>query len=120
MTLSQREPWTGRQIRTGLWIGLVLLLGLIQYAGRASSGTPDRNALYLYSTAVGGAIAYAIIALATLGGVALSLTPAESSFTPPSIWKNSLTPGLLIKTDWNTAAERLPALSLKAPSAIDR
>ncbi len=64
--MAQKEPWTGRQIRTGLWVGLVLLLGLIQYAGRASSGTPDRNALYLYSTAVGGAIAYGIILLAVL------------------------------------------------------
>ncbi len=45
---------------------LVLLLGSIQYAGRASSGTPDRNALYLYSTAVGGAIAYGVILLAVL------------------------------------------------------
>jgi membrane protease YdiL (CAAX protease family) len=49
---------------TGRLVGWsVLVAGLIalQYASRLSEGTPNRNVLYLYSTAVGSAVVYAIL-----------------------------------------------------------
>jgi membrane protease YdiL (CAAX protease family) len=39
---------------------------VLQYAGRATAGKPDRNVLYQYGTAIGGVIAYAIILLFVL------------------------------------------------------
>ncbi len=43
------------------WSVLVAALIALQYAGRLSSGKPDRNVLYEYSTAVGSAVVYAIL-----------------------------------------------------------
>ena len=80
------------------WSVLVLLLAVVGYAGRIAGGTPDRNLLYHYSTAVGGAIQFAII-----GAVLLVLTRGldsqgarlkrpeswgEGSVTPRSVWRD--------------------------------
>jgi membrane protease YdiL (CAAX protease family) len=39
----------------------------LEYASRFTSGTPDRNVLYRYSTAAGSAAAYVVILLIVLG-----------------------------------------------------
>jgi membrane protease YdiL (CAAX protease family) len=43
------------------WSLLVAVLIALEYASRLSSGTPDRNVLYRYSTAFGSAIVYGLI-----------------------------------------------------------
>jgi membrane protease YdiL (CAAX protease family) len=54
--------------RVAGWGALVAVLAAIGYAGRIAAGPPDRDVLYHYSTAVGGAIQFAVI-----GGVLLAL-----------------------------------------------
>ncbi len=49
---------TGRLVA---WSVLVAGLIALQYASRLSEGTPDRDVLYRYSTAVGSAVVYAIL-----------------------------------------------------------
>jgi hypothetical protein len=48
------------------WSILVIALGAIQYLGRFTEGTPDRDVLYQYSTAVGALIVYGFIFLCVL------------------------------------------------------
>lgn len=43
------------------WIALVAALALLGYASRAGGGKPPRDAVYQYSTAVGGIVQYAVI-----------------------------------------------------------
>jgi uncharacterized protein len=43
------------------WVALVGVLTILGYASRASGGKPPKDAAYQYSTAVAGAIQYAII-----------------------------------------------------------
>lgn len=43
------------------WSILVAVLIAIEYASRVAGGTPDRNVLYRYSTAVSSAVVYAIL-----------------------------------------------------------
>jgi uncharacterized protein len=43
------------------WTVFVLAFAALNYGSRASGGTPDRNILYRYSTAVSGALQYALI-----------------------------------------------------------
>jgi len=47
--------------KRSLWLLLVAALAGLQYAGRFTTGKPDRNVLYHYSTAIGSAVQYAII-----------------------------------------------------------
>jgi CAAX protease family protein len=42
------------------WAIFVLVIGTLNLAGREASGTPDRNLLYKYSSAVGGAVQYLV------------------------------------------------------------
>jgi membrane protease YdiL (CAAX protease family) len=51
------------------WGGLVGAMAAIAYAARVAAGTPDRDVLYRYSTAVGAVVQFAII-----GAVLLVLT----------------------------------------------
>jgi membrane protease YdiL (CAAX protease family) len=72
------------------WATLVGVLAAIGYAGRIAGGTPDRDVLYRYSTAVGGAIQFAIIA-----GVLLALArgldlPRVFAYTRPRSWPRAL------------------------------
>jgi len=43
------------------WLILVAVLIALEYASRVTSGTPGRDVLYRYSTAIGSATAYAIL-----------------------------------------------------------
>src|SRR5205823_9910116 len=43
------------------WLTLVAALAAANYGSRSAAGSPSRNALYHYSTAVGGLVQYAII-----------------------------------------------------------
>jgi membrane protease YdiL (CAAX protease family) len=48
------------------WSTLVVVLAALGYAGRIAGGTPDRDVLYRYSTAVGGAVQFGVIAAVLL------------------------------------------------------
>src|SRR5438876_735276 len=54
-------PVGGVSRKRSLWLLLVAALAGLQYAGRFTTGKPDRNVLYHYSTAIGSAVQYAII-----------------------------------------------------------
>jgi membrane protease YdiL (CAAX protease family) len=53
--------------RLALWSTLVGVLIAIEYAGRLTEGTPDRDVLYRYSTAAGAAVVYVVLLLLVLG-----------------------------------------------------
>jgi membrane protease YdiL (CAAX protease family) len=55
-----------RQARLVWWFGLVFAVAALEYGGRFTSGTPDRNVLYRYSTAVGSAVVYGVLLLIVL------------------------------------------------------
>lgn len=48
------------------WAALVLTVGGLNLAGREASGPPDRNVLFSYAVAAGGAIQYAVILIVVL------------------------------------------------------
>src|SRR5207248_2179411 len=48
------------------WIVFVGLITAVAYASRFTAGTPDRNALYQWSTAVGELIVFVVIVVVTL------------------------------------------------------
>jgi membrane protease YdiL (CAAX protease family) len=54
------------RVRLLWWSLLVSVPIVIQYAGRAAEGEPDRDVLYRYSTAVGGAVIYAFMLMLVL------------------------------------------------------
>ena len=55
-----------RTARLAAWLGFIGLLIAAQYGLRASSGPPERDALYHYSTAAGGVVDYAFVLLIVL------------------------------------------------------
>jgi len=48
-------------VRLALWSGFIVAVGVLNFVAREKSGTPDRDVLYQYSTAVGGLVLYAIV-----------------------------------------------------------
>jgi membrane protease YdiL (CAAX protease family) len=52
---------TADPARLAAWLVLVALLILLAYASRASSGKPDPNVLYQWSTAIGGLVQDAVV-----------------------------------------------------------
>jgi len=52
--------------RLAAWLVLVTTIAVLQYASRIAGGEPDRDVLYLYSTAIGGAVIYAVMLLIIL------------------------------------------------------
>ena len=78
------------------WSAFVLAFAAVNYASRASSGTPDRNVLYRYSTAASGLIQYALIL-----GVMLLITRGLSkryafALRRPGSWPAALGLGVAI------------------------
>src|SRR5207302_3685567 len=53
--------------RLALWSVLVGVLIALEYASRFTQGTPDRDVLYRYSTALGAAVVYVFLLLIVLG-----------------------------------------------------
>lgn len=76
--------------RLWLWGGFFALFSTVNYVGRFSGGRPDRNALYQYSTAAGGAIQYAVI-LGLVLGFAVGL-PWRDAFAlrRPRSWRGAV------------------------------
>jgi CAAX protease family protein len=76
------------------WAGLVAAVAALEFAARFSSGTPDRNVLYEYSTAVGSALVYTVFLLIVLA-IAGWRTDLLALRRPAS-WPIALGLGLLV------------------------
>lgn len=79
-------------VRLALWSSFILAVGTLNFAARESSGPPDRNVLYQYSTAVGGLVLYAIV----LGVVLLLVRGLD----PREVLALRAPPSLLRATGW--------------------
>jgi membrane protease YdiL (CAAX protease family) len=53
--------------RLALWSALVASMIALEYSARLASGTPGRDVLYRYSTAIGSAVVYLFLLLIVLG-----------------------------------------------------
>lgn len=83
-------------VRLAAWTAFVLLFSALNYAARAASGTPDRNVLYRYSTALGGVIQYALI-LGVMLAIAHGLSRREAfALRRPPSWPRALGLGLAV------------------------
>lgn len=72
--------------RLGGWAILVTLLAALSYAARlAGGGDPPDDALYQWSTAIGGLVQYAIILVLVLA-LARDLSPAVLGLRRPHSW----------------------------------
>jgi membrane protease YdiL (CAAX protease family) len=74
--------------RLALWLALVLAMIALAYASRASSGKPDPQVLYQWSTAVGGLIQDGIILLLVLA-IAGFGTRLLALRLPGSFWRTA-------------------------------
>jgi membrane protease YdiL (CAAX protease family) len=74
--------------RLALWLALVLAMIAVAYASRASSGKPDSQVLYHWSTAVGGLIQDGII-LALVLAIAGFSTTLLALRLPASFWRTT-------------------------------
>jgi sodium transport system permease protein len=97
--------------RAAGWGALVGALAAIGYAGRLAGGTPDRDVLYRYSTAVGGVVQFAIIA-----GVVVVIArgldvQAVLGLVRPRSWRSGLLhAALALATVWAVGAAISPFL----------
>ena len=83
-------------VRLAGWTLFVLLFAALNYGSRASSGTPDRDILYRYSTAVSGAIQYALI-LGVMLLIARGLSKRDAfALRRPRSWPAALGLGVTI------------------------
>jgi membrane protease YdiL (CAAX protease family) len=78
-----------RAAQLGGWLALVGALALLNYASRFASGKPPSDALYRYSTAVGGVVFYTIT-LAILLWIARGLSRRELGLRAPRSWPRAL------------------------------
>jgi len=83
-------------VRLAGWTVFVLLFAALNYASRASEGTPDRNVLYRYGTAASGLIQYALI-LGIMLLIARGLSKRWAfALRRPSSWPRALGLGAAI------------------------
>ena len=72
------------------WAGLVTALIVLEYtANAASAGPPDDDILYRYSTALGGALQYALM-LAIVLAISRGLSRETIGFRRPGSWPRAL------------------------------
>jgi uncharacterized protein len=71
------------------WLALVAVLAALNYASRFASGKPPSDALYRYSTALGGVIFYAIT-LVILLRIASGVPARELGLRTPASWRRAL------------------------------
>jgi membrane protease YdiL (CAAX protease family) len=67
------------------WLALVGTLAALNYATRLIGGKPPRDALYQYSSAIGGLVLYAVV-LAIVLRIARGLTREQLGLRPPVSW----------------------------------
>lgn len=86
--MSEDRQWGARL--TG-WLFLVGAISALAYGNRASSGQPDEDALYHYSTAVGSVVIYVILLGIVVYGIGSGLSRRDflALRRPPS-WPRAL------------------------------
>jgi membrane protease YdiL (CAAX protease family) len=73
------------------WLLLVGALALLAYASRASSGKPDSDALYRYSTAIGSVVIYLVLLAIVVYGIGNGLSRSEFlALRRPASWARAL------------------------------
>jgi uncharacterized protein len=77
------------------WLALVGAQVLLNYSIRASSGTPDRNAVYHYSTSVGAVVFYGVV-LAILLAISREEAVKLLALRRPRSWGNAAVTAALV------------------------
>jgi membrane protease YdiL (CAAX protease family) len=77
--MSLRVPLT-------LWTSFVLLFATLSYSVRFSSGKPDRDTLYRWSTAVAGLVQFLVVALIVYGIAGLGRRRELLALRRPTSW----------------------------------
>jgi len=72
-----------------LWTSFVLLFAALSYSVRFGSGKPDRDTLYHWSTAAGGLVQFAVIALIVLGIAGLGRRRELLALRRPTSWRRA-------------------------------
>ena len=86
--MSEDRDWAARL--TG-WLLLVGALAALAYGSRASSGKPDPDALYRYSTAIGSIVIYLILLAIVVYGIGRGLSRTEFlALRRPESWARAL------------------------------
>jgi uncharacterized protein len=86
--VNEDRQWSSRL--TG-WVFLVGALSALAYGSRASGGKPDSDALYRYSTAVGGIVVYLILLGIVVFGIANGLSRRDFfALRRPHSWPRAL------------------------------
>ena len=77
-------------MRIAVWVALVAALAAIAYAGRATGGRPEEDALYRYDTAIGALLVYPLL-LALVASIGRGL-PVRDYFAlrRPESWPSAL------------------------------
>jgi membrane protease YdiL (CAAX protease family) len=72
-----------------LWTSFVLLFAALSYSARFTSGKPDRDALYKWSTAVGGLVQFLVVGLIVYGIAGLGNRRELFALRRPTSWRLS-------------------------------
>jgi len=73
-------------VRLALWCAFIVTVGALNFVAHEENGTPDRNVLYQWSTAVGGLVLYAIVlGVVLLLSRGLDLREVLALRAPPSL-----------------------------------
>jgi uncharacterized protein len=75
------------RVPLALWTSFVLLFATLSYSVRFSSGKPDRDTLYHWSTAAGGVVQFAVIALIVYGIAGLGRRRELLALRRPTSWR---------------------------------
>jgi membrane protease YdiL (CAAX protease family) len=79
-----------------LWTSFVLAFATLSYTARFTEGKPERDTLYKWSTAVGGLVQFAIIALIVYGIAGLGNRRELLALRRPTSWRLALVIGIAI------------------------
>ncbi len=77
-----------------LWSAFVVAFASLSYASRFTAGTPDRNVLYEWSTAIGGMVQFAVIALIVYGIAGLGRRRELFALRRPISWRRAAAIGV--------------------------
>jgi hypothetical protein len=93
LAASERPPVPFPRGKVIGWAALVAVLAALSYAANAAdSGDPDRDVLYQWATAIGGAIQYGVI-LGVVLLIARGLDRRTLGFAAPPSWRRALAYG---------------------------
>ncbi|HXF97356.1 MAG TPA: CPBP family intramembrane glutamic endopeptidase [Gaiellaceae bacterium] len=115
-TAAPRYPWPWR---LGAWLGFVLVLTAVSFAGRLADGEPSRDAAYRYSTSVVALVTYAVL-LGIVVLMAVGLRREEAfALRRPASWRRALAAvGIALIAIWAASAALAPFLDPTAEQGL--